>query len=379
MKKHLKVSYHDDIAFKFGSIVKAILLSEIMFWNESKIKTTSLKYGLPLVYFSSNAINKKFKSINANTANRLLKQLTNDGILFSCIANSMQRDTTKSYLVNFAYYDAILNDVEYPQIEKDRFTTIAQNAVNTIDKNSKVLCNEILKFLVIQNEYPKIKNGLEIQNESLEIQNESLEIQNESTLPSNTPSNKTSNKIIITEKNNNLNSKVQKSNYTDVQLTAINEIKSTFKSQFENMNIGNSGYSNKLIIEIIKHLKNELKAVCDSISMELITTSLKLILVEISKRIDTTDTNKTKLLYLHTIILNEPIATYYKNYDTEYILSFMNNKQVERYENDKNKKGIDFAIKRMRNTVISGKEANFGRYANVDLKKINLKQQQNKK
>jgi hypothetical protein len=357
-----------------------------MFWNESKIKTTSLKYGLPLVYFSSNAINKKFKSINANTANRLLKQLTNDGILFSCIANSMQRDTTKSYLVNFAYYDAILNDVEYPQIEKDRFTTIAQNAVNTIDKNSKLLCNEILKFLVIQNEYPKIKNGLEIQNESLEIQNESLEIQNESleiqnesTLPSNTPSNKTSNKIIITEKNNNLNSKVQKSNYTDVQLTAINEIKSTFKSQFENMNIGNSGYSNKLIIEIIKHLKNELKAVCDSISMELITTSLKLILVEISKRIDTTDTNKTKLLYLHTIILNEPIATYYKNYDTEYILSFMNNKQVERYENDKNKKGIDFAIKRMRNTVISGKEANFGRYANVDLKKINLKQQQNKK
>jgi hypothetical protein len=308
MKKHLKVSYHDEIAFKFSSHVKAILLSEIMFWNESKMKTAALKYGLPLVYFSSNAINKKFKSINANTANRLLKQLTTDGILFSCVANSMQRDTTKSYLVNFAYYDAILNDVEYPQSEIDRFTTIAQNAVNTIDKNSKLLCNEILKFLVIQNE------SLEIQNESLEIQNESLEIQNESTLPSNTPSNKTSNTFskLINLKTLKSDKTVLAENtkntvFSKEQLKVIDYVKSIFKYY----RITTHKDCNQDIALLIGYLQNELENHDANFRLDRKPTITNIydlmenLIVEIWGRIKESETKKQNFKFFDTCIRNE--------------------------------------------------------------------------
>jgi hypothetical protein len=351
MKKHLKVSCHDEIAFKFSSHVKAILLSEIMFWNESKMKTAALKYGLPLVYFSSNAINKKFKSINANTANRLLKQLTTDGILFSCIANSMQRDTTKSYLVNFAYYDAILNDVEYPQIEKDRFTTIAQNAVNTIDKNSKLLCNEILKFLVIQNEYPKIKNGLEIQNESLEIQNESLEIQNESleiqnesleiqnesleiqnesTLPSNTPSNKTSNTFskLINLKTLKSDKTVLAENtkntvFSKEQLKVIDYVKSIFKYY----RITTHKDCNQDIALLIGYLQNELENHDANFSLDRKPTITNIydlmenLIVEIWGRIKESETKKQNFKFFDTCIRNE--------YKTEMIDQYLCKQQQQ--------------------------------------------------
>jgi hypothetical protein len=361
MKKHLKVSYHDEIAFKFGSIVKAILLSEIMFWNESKIKTAALKYGLPLVYFSSNAINKKFKSINANTANRLLKQLTNDGILFSCIANSMQRDTTKSYLVNFAYYDAILNNVEYPQIEKDRFTTIAQNAVNTIDKNSKLLCNEILQFLVIQNEYPKIKNGLEIQNKSLVIQNESLviqnessEIQNESTLPTNTPSNTPSNKkVIITETNNN--QKVKSSAAKKLEIDT-DKVKAIYKNQFPTFAINESKYNKSLLNKSISILEANLKTynaannISEVITLESNYDNLKRCLKAISNRIDINNLGIMNLTYFNTIIENEPIQNFQD--DLQRLLSRIGAEQKANYYIAEQKHGKEKATEILRNLLI---------------------------
>jgi len=351
MKKHLKVSYNDDIAFKFGSIVKAILLSEIMFWNESKIKTAALKYGLPLVYFSSNAINKKFKSINANTANRLLKQLTNDGILFSCVANSMQRDTTKSYLVNFAYYDAILNDVEYPQIEKDRFTTIAQNAVNTIDKNSKLLCNEILQFLEIQNEYPKILNGLEIQNESLVIQNESSEIQNESTLPSNTPSN--TKKVIITEKNNN--QKVKSSDAKKLEIDT-DKVKAIYKNQFPTFAINESKYNKSLLNKSISILEANLKTynaannISEVITLESSYDNLKRCLKAISNRIDKNNLGIMNLTYFNTIIENEPIQNFQD--DLQRLLSLIGSEQKANYYKLAARDGKEKATEKLRNLLI---------------------------
>jgi hypothetical protein len=344
MKKHLKVSYNDEIAFKFGSIVKAILLSEIMFWNESKIKTAALKYGLPIVYFSSNAINKKFKSINANTANRLLKQLTTDGILFSCVANSMQRDTTKSYLLNFAYYDAILNDVEYPQTEKDRFTTIAQNAVNTIDKNSKLLCNEILQFLEIQNEYPKIKNGLEIQNESLEIQNES-------TLPSNTPSN--TKKVIITEKNNN--QKVKSSDAKKLEVDT-DKVKAIYKNQFPTFAINESNFNKSLLNKSISILEANLKAynaannISEVITLESNYDNLKRCLKAISNRIDKNNLGIMNLTYFNTIIENEPIQNFQD--DLKRLLALIGSEQKAKYYIAEKKHGKDVATENLRSLLI---------------------------
>jgi hypothetical protein len=109
------------------------------------MENNDLTKGLPLVYYSSSALQEKYRYMKSSSIARWLKELERDGILFTAIANKYKYDRTKSYLINFEKYDAfsenIISDVKWDKNLDLQFknyckSTVKQND-NTISQNDK--------------------------------------------------------------------------------------------------------------------------------------------------------------------------------------------------------------------------------------------------
>jgi hypothetical protein len=122
----------DTAIAKYYSIEKAILLKDLKYFCAYKLRNSQLKKGLPLVYYSSTALEGQYNYMSAKSIGRWLNDLIKDGILFSCVANKIKYDRTKSYLVNFKKYNDIKNQLEFDEKLDENFlkycnNTIAQN------------------------------------------------------------------------------------------------------------------------------------------------------------------------------------------------------------------------------------------------------------
>jgi len=145
----------DTAIAKYYSIEKAILLKDLKYFCAYKLRNSQLKKGLPLVYYSSAALEGQYNYMSAKSIGRWLNDLIKDGILFTCVANKVKYDRTKSYLVNFKKYNDIKNQLEYDE---------------KLDEKFLKYCNDTIT-----------------QNEQWNTQNEQWNTQNEQTIPTQTP------------------------------------------------------------------------------------------------------------------------------------------------------------------------------------------------
>lgn len=231
-------SFNINIAFHY-SIEKAIIIQDLLSFCTQKMRTNKLKHNLPLVYYSSNALQEKYNYMKSKSIARWLKELESDGILFSTIANKIKYDRTKSYLINFEKYDIFSNsmtDVKWNTQFDLEFKKYCKNAV---EQNEKTIS----------------------QNEKSKTQNEESISQNDTTIPNQTTNQTT----------NHISTKIEKSEILENDYIDFNEL------QKQNKKIGISGqikaivqselnyltfdsFDNKIIDRMIKSIISNLTA-----------------------------------------------------------------------------------------------------------------------
>lgn len=129
--------YHTAVAEYYKSTDKAVILRDIYNLALIKIDTDQLVDGLPWVYYSAASLNKRHKQMSVRTIKRYLSDFEQSGMLFSRgDLNKFSYDKTKSYTVNFAYYNSMFTNTTYKEGEKwlkALQTLIGQNgpSVNT--------------------------------------------------------------------------------------------------------------------------------------------------------------------------------------------------------------------------------------------------------
>ena len=119
----------DTAIAKYYSIEKAILLKDLKYFCAYKLRNSQLKKGLPLVYYSSAALEGQYNYMSAKSIGRWLNDLIKDGILFTCVANKVKYDRTKSYLVNFKKYNDIKNQLEYDEKLDEKFLKYCNDTI----------------------------------------------------------------------------------------------------------------------------------------------------------------------------------------------------------------------------------------------------------
>ena len=274
------LSFDCLIAKYFQSSDKAVILQDLKHFNKSKIKHDKLLHGLPLVYYSAkNKTENKFLYLHERTVSRYLKQLTNDGILFSTVCNKAGYDKTKSYLVNFAKYDAIAEGKEYSIAEGEKFIQLCNHAIknNPIDRKALVID-------IGQNGESNRQNG-----ESNRQDGEPLPNNTTNNTPNNTP---------------DINLENQKSSI------------STFKDIFKKNNIEfTPKTSDEVFLKIYHNIEAKIKAYKDEnkinskLTPQNVFDALILILSIIKQRIN--DESKYNLNYFSKAIKDEPKETFF--------------------------------------------------------------------
>jgi hypothetical protein len=332
--KITEISCNILVATHFQNGYKAMLLKDLKHFNQSKINNNKLRHGLPIAYYSAADIAAKFTFLKANTIQKYLKELVSDGILFSTVCNKYGYDKTKSYLVNFAYYDAISNGNKYPQTEIDRFILVCRNAVKNTDLNCKTLEIDIMilsQWNVILSQSNMIKSQ---------------------PIPTNTSTNK-SKKVIITEKNNN--QKVKSSDAKKLEVDT-DKVKAIYKNQFPTFAINESKYNKSLLNKSISILEANLKTynaannISEVITLESNYDNLKRCLKAISNRIDKNNLGIMNLTYFNTIIENEPIQNFQD--DLPRLLSLIGSEQKAKYYIAEQTHGKEKATEILRNLLI---------------------------
>jgi hypothetical protein len=334
--KITEISCNILVATHFQNGYKAMLLKDLKHFNQSKINNNKLLHGLPVAYYSAADIASKFTFLKANTIQKYLKELTLDGILFSTVCNKYGYDKTKSYLVNFAYYDAISNGNKYPQSEIDRFILVCRNAV----KNTNLNCKTLEIDIMILSQWNMIKS----QSNMIKSQ----------PIPTNISTNISTNnqKVIITEKNNN-----QKVKSLDAKKLEVDtdKVKAIYKNQFPNFAINDSKYNKSLLNESITILEANLKTynaannICEAITLESNYDNLNRCLKAISSRIDANNLSIMNLRYFNTIIENEPIQNFQD--DSKRLLDLVSAEQKANYYKIAARDGANIATEKLRNLL----------------------------
>ena len=321
-KDNIIISFDNKIG-NYYSMQKAVILKELRFWNENKAKNKALKHKLPLVYYSARALSEKIECVSLSSTKRFLKELVQDGILFDCIANKMQRDITKSYLVNIEKYEAIKNKRTYSDSDNELFNTLCKAAVleNAYNDNSEIDSN-LVRFLNVQLRHSKDKTALNVQKLTSNVQLEP-------TLPSNTPSKK---ELINSE-------------ISDKELKTIKLMIDIFKNYFSEVRINKNSYN--LLLKIYNQVGNDLRTYKQSkkqssnIMQKDVLEVLVSILIVLNKRI--TDKKKRNLGYLKTAIQNEAIENHIKHSKVD-LLSHLDSKQIATHNKNVLDKGEAYAI-----------------------------------
>lgn len=157
-------SFNINLAFHY-SIEKAIILQDLLRFCTHKIDNKKLKKGLPLVYYSATALQEKYFYMKSKSIARWLKELEDDGILFSAVANNAKYDRTKSYLVNFEKYDlfssSTISNLKWDKINDLEFKKYCENAIEQSEKT--ISQNE---QWTTQNEQSISQNGQPIPNQT---------------------------------------------------------------------------------------------------------------------------------------------------------------------------------------------------------------------
>jgi hypothetical protein len=295
------LSFDCLIAKYFQSSDKAVILQDLKHFNKSKIKHDKLRHGLPLVYYSAkNKTENKFLYLHERTVSRYLKQLTNDGILFSTVCNKAGYDKTKSYLVNFAKYDAIAEGKEYSIAEGEKFIQLCNHAIknNPIDRKALVID-------IGQNGESNRQNGesnrqdgeSNRQNGESNRQDGESNRQDGEPLPNNTTNN-------------------TPDNTPDINLENQKSSISTFKDIFKKNNIEfTPKTSDEVFLKIYHNIEAKIKAYKDENKINSVLTpqnvfdALILILSIIKQRIN--DESKYNLNYFSKAIKDEPKETFF--------------------------------------------------------------------
>jgi len=288
------LSFDCLIAKYFQSSDKAVILQDLKHFNKSKIKHDKLLHGLPLVYYSAkNKTENKFLYLHERTVSRYLKQLTNDGILFSTVCNKAGYDKTKSYLVNFAKYDAIAEGKEYSIAEGEKFIQLCNHAIknNPIDRKALVID-------IGQNGESNRQNGeSNRQDGESNRQNGESNRQDGEPLPNNTTNN-------------------TPNNTPDINLENQKSSISTFKDIFKKNNIEfTPKTSDEVFLKIYHNIEAKIKAYKDEnkinskLTPQNVFDALILILSIIKQRIN--DESKYNLNYFSKAIKDEPKETFF--------------------------------------------------------------------
>jgi hypothetical protein len=307
------------VATHFQSGYKAMLLKDLRHFNQSKINNNKLRHGLPLVYYSAEDLSKKFTFLKANTIQKYLKELTKDGILFSTVCNHKKYDKTKSYLVNFAYYDALSNGIEYSITDKEKFTKLCGEIV----KNTEIDCKVLKIDIMIKSQ----RTVIESQRTVIESQRTVIESQ---PIPTNITPNKTSNTFskLINLKTLKSDKTVLAENtkntvFSKEQLKVIDYVKSIFKYY----RITTHKDCNQDIALLIGYLQNELENHDANFILDRKPTITNIydlmenLIVEIWGRIKESETKKQNFKFFDTCIRNE--------YKTEMIDQYLCKQQQQ--------------------------------------------------
>jgi hypothetical protein len=231
----------DTVIAKHYSIEKAILLKDLKYFCAYKLRNSQLKKGLPLVYYSSAALEGQYNYMSAKSIGRWLNDLIKDGILFTCVANKVKYDRTKSYLVNFKKYNDIKNQLEYDEKLDEKFLKYCND---TITQNGQ---------WITQNEQSNTQNGETIPTQTstqtpifLETEKkEAIKIEHKETLNGNQESDNTIEPFIdFTEKS--------------VKFGYLGKCKGLFQTYLNLLTF--SEYEDKIIKGIFYSIKDNLTA-----------------------------------------------------------------------------------------------------------------------
>ena len=155
-------SFNINLAYNY-SIEKAIILQDFLKFCSHKMEHNELKKGLPLVYYSSTALQDKYCYMKSKSINRWLRELEDDGILFSTVANKMKYDRTKSYLVNFEKYD-IFSESRVVIWNKDNDLEFKKYCESSIEQSEEPISQN--EQWTPQNEQSISQNGQPIPNQT---------------------------------------------------------------------------------------------------------------------------------------------------------------------------------------------------------------------
>ena len=227
-------SFNINLASHY-SIEKAILLQDLLNFCTSKMNNNKLKKGLPLVYYSSSALQEKYRYMKSKSIARWLKELEDDGILFSAIANKMKYDRTKSYVINFEKYDTFSESITVIWSKKYdlEFKKYCENAIEQSEKTIS-------------------------QNEKSNTHNEESISQSEKTIPNQT-TNQTTNHSSNSENSEN-------SDYIDfnsllsqgAKIGLIGQAKAILQTELNCLVFDD--FDNKIIQRMLNSIKSNLKA-----------------------------------------------------------------------------------------------------------------------
>ena len=346
------VKHHNNVAAYYKNTTKAVILSELTFWNDYKIKNNELRHNLPLVFYSAQLMTDKFKFPTVRTFTRCLKSLVEDGILFACIANKMKRDITFSYLVNVAKYEAIKSGIEYPEAENLRFLDVCNKAYkdNEFNSNTKIV-SEVLPFLLSQNVQAISQNVQAIapkatKKDKLLSQNVQAISQNVQTLPINTSSN----------------TKKELINYSEQELNIIELTTNLFKQEFTDIKdsiISNVHLDSKML-EMYLNIEDDLrrykqsKNESDNIVQDETIKAVKAIFKAISERVKGSEYRKFG--YFYKCILNEPIDSHItttKKQKIDSLLKHLSERGLAEYYLGVQKSGEKYAIATLNRYLIA--------------------------
>lgn len=145
-KHHETHSFNPNVAVML-SMEKAVILKELYNLSSYKLAHGQLKKGLPFVYFSATALEKKMPYLNAKSIGRWLREMESDGWISSAIVNRMKLDKTKSYTPNFKRYDDATMGKKWTIAQNEQWkgfidATIAQNEQWATQNGQSVTQNE---------------------------------------------------------------------------------------------------------------------------------------------------------------------------------------------------------------------------------------------
>lgn len=118
-----------------GHCQKAILLKEIYGWCQiNQAKNHNIRFGVVWSFMSATGFAEKFDYMNEKSIARWLKELVNEGWLFSSVLNKKAYDRTKWYTVNFCRYDDAILKNKHSISQIENWTSQIEKLISQIEQ-----------------------------------------------------------------------------------------------------------------------------------------------------------------------------------------------------------------------------------------------------